>query len=154
MELFAAPQTCHVLPCFLPLRKPLPLPGMSFFTLLQSPSAWETLAHPLRLSSTLLLKAFYCSSPSSPSSLIPNAHGGDSVLYSDGLSISPHTPGFEKAQDPVYAESSWDVLRQHMHTHTRTQGPCTTSKHPLPPSCKKWDSCHRAGKQLIRSQGS
>lgn len=37
MELFAAPQTCHVLPCFLPLRKLLPLPGMSFFTLLQCP---------------------------------------------------------------------------------------------------------------------
>lgn len=37
MKLFAAPQTCHVLPCFLPLRKLLPLSEMSFFTLFQSP---------------------------------------------------------------------------------------------------------------------
>lgn len=29
MELFAARQTCHILPCFLPLRRLLPLPGMS-----------------------------------------------------------------------------------------------------------------------------
>lgn len=127
-ELFAAPQTCHVLLCFLPLRKLLPLPGVSFFTLLQSPfclgnycpSFKIQLSPPPQSLLMLLVKELFLSDPKCS----PKRAGLIiCCMITDSLSISPHHSRLldKKAQDPVHTLSSWAVLNNstcmHAHAH-------------------------------------